>query len=597
MSRKLVDFKIKNEKDKLSQIKIFIATKRFSTKECKHGLSVSKIISDGRILDTITMKFQDSTENLIVLKTILECLKRLSDSYIEIVTRPNVGYDTILRMYKEGFVTSNSPNINQMVDIANELRSSSNIVVFKYGKEEFEKLTHNSNLEVHLNDLKNKILNQDEINTDIIDLSRDSIKYKYPELPVFKTIGDTPEDFKSSEYLERNGLRPKGSPVGIFKNGGNEYLLYNSRESEIFDQEKYFNVSSDCINNDGLPVFKGWAQAPECLKSNKYFDRHGLKHDGIVSGIVKCGVNEYNLFRKDTAVVINENLYANPLNKKSKAKKQKLSKTKSKKTVKESKRIKTLKEDKVKKDETYWKSLEADWLTNSDKYVILDTETTGGSVDDQVIQLSVIDLNGKILFHSYFYTSQKINPYAWKVHKIPKATINKAPKWSEHWDEIKEILKSKIILAHKNTFDLRLIEQTCERNNIKIDFKIESICTLEYSKYKYYDDKLSRVANILGVNTESIRLHDSLVDCNLCLHVINPKNPLFAKREKASKYFEAVCKLKIKKGDKNGRIKGLQWIKRTFDLDNVNFNLMDLETCNSIISRLEPTVFKYKLAI
>ena len=603
MTKKIVEFKTKQAKDILKKIKICIATKQFSLNGCKHGISISKIFSDQDVFDTIAIKFHDSTENLITLKTILECLKRLSDSYIEIVTKTNVGYNTILKMYEEGIVTSSSPNINQMIDIVNELRNSSNIVAFKYEKEEFEQLAYDLNLEAELDTFKKQILNGNKVDSSVIDLSKDSITHKYPNLPVFKTIGTTPEDFKSNEYLKENGLKPNGEAVGIFKNGGVEYLLYNARDSKIFDKQKYFNIDSDCINEDGLPVFKGWLSIPECLKSNKYFDRHGLKHDDIVSGIVRCGTKEYKLFRKDTATIVDEAIYLNPLEKKSRsskiksaAKKEKLSKNLTTTSINATK-YKFIKEGSVKKNAAYWKALESDWVINSDKYVILDTETTGVSKEDQVIQLSIINLNGKILFHSYFYTSQKMNPFAWKVNKISKNTINKAPKWEEHWDEIKEILKSKIILAHNNKFDLRLIEQTCERNNTEIDFKVESVCTLEYSRYKYYPTKLSKAANLLGVDTESMNLHNALVDCNLCLHIINPKNPLFNKRKKAQKYFESICELKIRNGDIHGKTKGLQWIKKTFNLDTVDFDFIDLETCDSIISVLEPTVFKYKSII
>lgn len=246
------------------------------------------------------------------------------------------------------------------------------------------------------------------------------------------------------------------------------------------------------------------------------------------------------------------------------------------------------------KSATYWQKFEDDWKVNSDKYVILDTETTGLNDDDQVIQLTIIDLKGKTLINSYFYTDQPVHWAAQKVHNISNKTIKKAPKWTNRWAEIEEILKNKIILAHNKSFDLRLIEQTCDRHNIKIDFDIQSACTLEYSRYKYSIGKLSEVARHLGVKFNSNELHNSLVDCNLCLHVINPNNELFETREKAKKYFDLVCDYKIKNGDKKGRDKGLAWIKNTFNIDKVNFNLMDLDTCNSIIIALEKA-YKFNL--
>ena len=276
-------------------------------------------------------------------------------------------------------------------------------------------------------------------------------------------------------------------------------------------------------------------------------------------------------------------------------KKDTASNNKSNKISAPTKELKIFKKENIVKGHSYWQAIEDEWKINSDKYVILDTETTGVKHEDQVIQLTIIDLKGTELFNSYFYTSQPVHWGAQKVHKISKQTINNAPLWNDKWDELKTILKNKIILAHNNIFDLRLIEQTCERNNIDIDFEVKSICTLEYSKYKYKIGKLSDVAKYLNVDFDPDALHNSLVDCNLCLHVINPENTLFSTREKASRYFEAVSSHYIKNGDKNGRIKNLQWAKKTFNLDKVNFKLMSLETCASIISALEPTVLKNKL--
>lgn len=256
------------------------------------------------------------------------------------------------------------------------------------------------------------------------------------------------------------------------------------------------------------------------------------------------------------------------------------------------------KEKKIKKDKKVydWLAIEDDWKLNKDKYVILDTETTGVFNDDEIIQLSIIDLHGNVLYNQYFKAIKDSHWGAYKVHKISKAFLADKPTWTECWSEIRSILKDKTILIHNDIFDKRLIEQTCSRYNIAIDFELKTLCTMRYTEYRYNIKKLEEVIKFLQIDFSPTQLHNSLVDCFMCLHVVNPNAEVFKIRKIASDYFEKVCGYKILNGDKDGRKKGLDWLKRDFNLINtsIDINYLGLKICKEIINKLQPSIEELK---
>ena len=98
-----------------------------------------------------------------------------------------------------------------------------------------------------------------------------------------------------------------------------------------------------------------------------------------------------------------------------------------------------------------WKQDIADLLCT--EAVILDTETTGLSGDVRVIELSIVDLDGNVLFHSLF------NPGTPLPEKIPELTgitdemLLEAPSFLEKASEIVEILEGKSVIAWNADFD------------------------------------------------------------------------------------------------------------------------------------------------
>lgn len=92
-------------------------------------------------------------------------------------------------------------------------------------------------------------------------------------------------------------------------------------------------------------------------------------------------------------------------------------------------------------------------LFSLDGIYILDTETTGLQGDVRVIELSIIDLDGNIVFHSLF------NPGMPLPEKIPELTgitdemLETAPFFFQKVTEIVDILSGKQVIAWNAPFD------------------------------------------------------------------------------------------------------------------------------------------------
>lgn len=140
--------------------------------------------------------------------------------------------------------------------------------------------------------------------------------------------------------------------------------------------------------------------------------------------------------------------------------------------------------------------------------------------------MSIIDLEGNVLFTQYFNPKEPIHFRAYKKHKINTKSLNNHPKWNERWEEISKISKDKIILIHNDKFDKRLIKQTCFKYGINLNIKLNTVCTMEYTKQKFGILKLESVFEFLEIKLNYENLHNSLIDCFMCLNIINQYCPL-----------------------------------------------------------------------
>ena len=97
-----------------------------------------------------------------------------------------------------------------------------------------------------------------------------------------------------------------------------------------------------------------------------------------------------------------------------------------------------------------------DW---SSQYVVLDTETTGIGDMDTITELSIISIDGKVLFTSLFNPQRPLDEKITKITGITDEMLKDAPLFAEKADEILEILTGKTVLGWNVGFDRKMVER------------------------------------------------------------------------------------------------------------------------------------------
>ncbi len=92
--------------------------------------------------------------------------------------------------------------------------------------------------------------------------------------------------------------------------------------------------------------------------------------------------------------------------------------------------------------------------------IFLDTETTGVSPSDVVIEVGVVDINGETLFDSRIKPVIPVPADAVAIHGITADMLIDAPGWKEAWGALQSVLEGRYIGAYNADFDLRMLKQT-----------------------------------------------------------------------------------------------------------------------------------------
>ena len=158
------------------------------------------------------------------------------------------------------------------------------------------------------------------------------------------------------------------------------------------------------------------------------------------------------------------------------------------------------------------------------KYIILDTETTGTSEEDRVIQLGYIVLGAKEIEvqNEFFSTDVPIKFAAMEVHGITQDMIEGKPKCqgSKSYSRLQELnTNENYMIIHNAPFDLGMLEKEGFKTNMKVIdtlrvakhiYKDEEAHRLQYFRYKmelYKDEK--KEADTLGI---IVKAHDAIGD-------------------------------------------------------------------------------------
>lgn len=157
------------------------------------------------------------------------------------------------------------------------------------------------------------------------------------------------------------------------------------------------------------------------------------------------------------------------------------------------------------------------------KILVFDLETTGlSSTIDEILQISILDGYGKVLFSSYIKPIiHKLWPGAQKVNKISPEMVKDAPTISMVKKEIQEIFNNALLVVGYNvSFDIDFMEAA----GIVVGGKIFDVMTA-FASYRagvehsfYRKCRLTECAEYFGYRFNP---HDALEDTRATLHCFN----------------------------------------------------------------------------
>ena len=163
-------------------------------------------------------------------------------------------------------------------------------------------------------------------------------------------------------------------------------------------------------------VYEKWTDVPVHLKTKTSLSRLGLYSPGKEKAIIKTKYGDYSLYDVNEAlskVKFNSNL-----------------------TIDEK---------------------------NKEEFLIVGTSYTGIGTSDEICQMVVLNLDGKLLFSNYFKPKASVTEDYQQKFQINKFYLRQMPEWNERWEELSKIISNKILIMADGKVEKRLLMQTCKK--------------------------------------------------------------------------------------------------------------------------------------
>ena len=156
------------------------------------------------------------------------------------------------------------------------------------------------------------------------------------------------------------------------------------------------------------------------------------------------------------------------------------------------------------------------WKLATSPVVFLDTETTGTGARDEVVEIAIIDAEGKVLINTLVRPkNRKRWPDAEAIHGIGPAQVVDAPTLDLLMPSITTAVRGKNVVIYNSDFDSKFLPEALEKA------AAVHCCMLRYAKYKgdwneYRNDyrwhKLTAATRHIGYRFEG-NAHRALADC------------------------------------------------------------------------------------
>ena len=170
------------------------------------------------------------------------------------------------------------------------------------------------------------------------------------------------------------------------------------------------------------------------------------------------------------------------------------------------------------------------------KEIILDTETTGLSVEDghRIVEIGCIELDNLIptnkKFHYYLNPERKVSEKALEVHGYTDEFLAKQKKFNEIGEQFLEFIKDKRLIIHNAEFDLgHLNNELSILGKRKINNEVLDTLILARDKFPGSPVSLDALCKRYRIDNSKRTQHTALIDCDLLakvyINLIDQKEP------------------------------------------------------------------------
>ena len=169
--------------------------------------------------------------------------------------------------------------------------------------------------------------------------------------------------------------------------------------------------------------------------------------------------------------------------------------------------------------------MRADQILEQDP-VFLDTETTGLYRSSEVVEVAVVDAQGRELFDSLVRPTRGIPAEATAVHGITDEMVAKAPSWGEVWPHLRELLDGRQVGIYNAPFDMRMMRQSVEKQKMTWAPIGAEVCCVMKMYRRFYPSlgkgkarkySLATACREFGIDEE--QTHGALADARLTAKV------------------------------------------------------------------------------
>lgn len=165
----------------------------------------------------------------------------------------------------------------------------------------------------------------------------------------------------------------------------------------------------------------------------------------------------------------------------------------------------------------------------SSRQIVLDTETTGLSVDDghRIIEVGCVEMRDRKPtgnnFWRYVNPDREIDAGAVEVHGITRAFLNDKPLFHEIAQPLLDYLVGAELIIHNASFDLGFLNREFQRCGI--DTKLTEVCTITDTVSMARKLNPGQKANLdalckrYGIDNANRKFHGALLDAQLLAEV------------------------------------------------------------------------------